>query len=560
MQHHIERITSSFAEKLPEDKIYFEPADLRELSYPEFFVKRVEKELRRNLDDSVIIPETEWADMESPQVHDSWDNFLQAIQSVVRMPRSFAHTVFESAVADILELLVQPRKQMVEALFGTKSYLTIEQLEANANYITVYPFLPLALIRYMRKREIEEIDRKRAAQIIAMVDEKVTNRYTPLNWAQLIEPWFILMGPELDSELLRQFFQDKELFNLAEHFDEENKLINRTNFIEILSRPDFDISDLENAEQYQKSHPTKHSKRVNEEDDKEAHSQTQPQFTSEPKDPKVRRFQLEEESGSQEEETDQQERFLNKSEFDSFEKSTKTASDEIRDFNEKKASENEASPIREKSDQEKQSKSEKKSSLEDELDRLSRQSTRHSTESEKPFSFDDEEEEDEESGSLLDQYSDPSENKNRSEYDTATGESEDHLEEGEDEEEIPMWQRFGGDSADENEEEFDEEPIIDLTQENEENEFSESEYRRLNAHLDLHEEDFIDEIFGGDQNTYVDIKKQFSQCDTWKGEATEIIKNEVFGRNSIDPTTEIALDFVDAVQSYFLEKQKRKEE
>jgi hypothetical protein len=58
----------------------------------------------------------------------------------------------------------------------------------------------------------------------------------------------------------------------------------------------------------------------------------------------------------------------------------------------------------------------------------------------------------------------------------------------------------------------------------------------------------------------VDIKQHLSKCDTWKGEATEIIKNEVFGRNSIDPTTEIALDFVDAVQSYFLEKQKRNKE
>jgi hypothetical protein len=558
MQHHIERITSSFAEKLPEDKIYFEPADLRELSYPEFFVKRVEKELRRNLDDSVIIPETEWADMESPQVHESWDNFLQAIQSVVRMPRSFAHTVFESAVADILEQLVQPRKQMVEALFGTKSYLTIEQLEAHANYITVYSFLPLALIRYMRKREIEEIDRKRAAQIIAMVDEKVTTRYTPLNWAQLIEPWFILMGPELDSELLRQFFQDKELFNLAEHFDEENKLINRTNFIEILSRPDFDIADLENAEEYQKSHPPKH-KRVKEEDgEKSSDSDSHPDPKPIQKDPNIRRFQLEQELDSEESDTRLKREGLQNKSAESLQNEQKRPSERKEESYGKKKKELEIPSDEGSSHKDGISKSKKNSSFEDELDRLSKQSTRHATPSEEPFSFDDDNggDDEDESDSLLDQYSDKGENdkgyNHISEVPGYAGEETD--------EEIPMWQHLSGDSEHDEDDDFDEEPIIDLSGDKDDNEFSEREYKRLNAHLDLHEEAFIDEIFGGDQNIYVDIKQHLSKCDTWKGEATEIIKNEVFGRNSIDPTTEIALDFVDAVQSYFLEKQKRNKE
>lgn len=535
MQHHIERITSSFADQLPEGKIYFDPADLRELSYPEFFVKRVEKELRRNLDDSVIIPETEWADMESPQVHESWDNFLQAIQSVVRMPRSFAHTVFESAVADILELLVQPRKQMVDALFGTKSYLSIEQLEANANYITVYPFLPLALIRYMKKREIEEIDRKRAAQIIALVDEKVTSRYTPLNWAQLIEPWFILMGPELDSELLRQFFQDKELFNLAEHFDEEHQLINRTNFIEILSRPDFDISDIENAQEYKKTHPPKYS--GSHQDDEEVSNQSEIDTFSKPvqKDLKVRRFQLD--SPMSEVGEDEKESIESLSE--SLSQPAESRSEEFTEQTENSGHESKK--------EDSITSEEKKSSFEDELDRLSRQSSNHAPATDEPFSFDDVSDEKEE-GSLLDQFK---EDEVEEEHSSAYHDEDDNGDEGD----VPMWQRFGDEEDDE------EEPIIDLT-ENEENAgaFSEEEYKRLSSHLKLHEEDFIDEIFDGDQNTYVDIKQQLSKCTTWKGEATEIIKNEVFGRNSIDPTTEIALDFVDAVQSYFLEKQKRNKE
>jgi hypothetical protein len=264
----------------------------------------------------------------------------------------------------------------------------------------------------MRKREIEEIDRKRAAQIIAMVDEKVTTRYTPLNWAQLIEPWFILMGPELDSELLRQFFQDKELFNLAEHFDEENKLINRTNFIEILSRPDFDIADLENAEEYQKSHPPKH-KRVKEEDgEKSSDSDSHPDPKPIQKDPNIRRFQLEQELDSEESDTRLKREGLQNKSAESLQNEQKRPSERKEESYGKKKKELEIPSDEGSSHKDGISKSKKNSSFEDELDRLSKQSTRHATPSEEPFSFDDDNggDDEDESDSLLDQYSDKGEN------------------------------------------------------------------------------------------------------------------------------------------------------
>lgn len=240
MQQLIEEVTRRLVNKLPESKAYYSLSDLHDFQIPEFMINRIELELRRNLADSVVPPETDWANMQSPNVMVSWEHFLKAIHEQVRLPKAYAKTVFEVCVADILELLTQPRKHMTEVLFEDKKELKFEEIRQAANLITVYHYLPDALIKYMHRKQLPNISKEKAQQIIVLVDEKITSGYTPLNWAQLIDPFYVLLGDAIDTELLRQFFEDKGKLRWAAFFDQEKADITRTRFIEVLSMPEVD--------------------------------------------------------------------------------------------------------------------------------------------------------------------------------------------------------------------------------------------------------------------------------------------------------------------------------
>jgi hypothetical protein len=240
MQHLTEEVTRRLVSRLPETKAYYSLSDLHDFQIPSFMINRIELELRRNLADSIVPPATDWANMDSSNVKVSWENFLKAIHEQVRLPRSFANSVFEVCVADILELLSQPRKHMTEVIFGASKELKFEEIRQSANLITVYHYLPDALIKYMHRKQLPSITKERAQQILVLVDEKITSAYTPLNWAQLIDPFYVLLGEAIETELLRQFFADKGKDRWAEFFDKEHDDISRTRFIEVLSMPELD--------------------------------------------------------------------------------------------------------------------------------------------------------------------------------------------------------------------------------------------------------------------------------------------------------------------------------
>jgi hypothetical protein len=240
MQHLTEEVTRRLVSRLPESKAYYSLSDLHDFQIPAFMINRIELELRRNLADSIVPPDTDWANMDSSNVKVSWENFLKAIHEQVRLPRAFAHSVFEVCVGDILELLSQPRKHMIEVIFGASKELKFEEIRQAASLITVYHYLPDALIKYMHRKQLASITKERAQHILVLVDEKITSAYTPLNWAQLIDPFYVLLGEAIETELLRQFFSDKGKTRWAEFFDKEHNDITRTRFIEVLSMPIFD--------------------------------------------------------------------------------------------------------------------------------------------------------------------------------------------------------------------------------------------------------------------------------------------------------------------------------
>lgn len=238
MDQLIRKVTTSITNQLSGDKPFFTPDDLREYDIPEFLIQRVEIEIYRNLNDSVVPPHSEWADMSARDVEQAWEQFIEAIVAEVRMPASFAATVFETAIADVLEMILQPRKAIPEILFGPKKKLSRQEVEKQTPSITVNSHLAEAVYRYMQRKGLNEIEIGTARRVVMKVDERITANYNSLNWAQLLQPLFILAGPKIDTELFRIFFRDRNMDRISRRFDLLSGSLNKIEFIETLSSPD----------------------------------------------------------------------------------------------------------------------------------------------------------------------------------------------------------------------------------------------------------------------------------------------------------------------------------
>lgn len=243
MQQYIKNITSDLVDRLSTEQLYYSPSDLLEAGFPSFLVQRIQLELQKNLAESVKLPESDWADMKADPVQDAWDNFLLAIRAETRIPSSFLKSVTENAVEDVLELLSQPRKAVLETLFRSNEVCQLEELQARRKWIVINSILADALIRYLLRKGLSEISKEQAHYIIKETDKLVCTGFSPLKWAQHLEPWYDLMGKQIPSEPMMLFYLDKEMRSVARQFEEGPDSLTRNQLIEILSTTDFDFAD-----------------------------------------------------------------------------------------------------------------------------------------------------------------------------------------------------------------------------------------------------------------------------------------------------------------------------
>lgn len=237
MNQIIQQTTQKFIDLLPENKQYYRINELRSRGIPSFIVERIQVELERNLAESMILPKTDWANTQSDAVLDAWHQFVQAIRAEVRLPASFAKAVIETAVADTLDMLIEPRKNIPDVIYGSNEELDYEQLCDRIKAVVVYRHFATLLPRYMQKKELDTLSRDRCNHIIRRADERLTFNYSPLNWAQTLDPLFSLLDEQVDSSMLRLFFEDKGREKIAGVFERKDASLSRAEFIEVLSSP-----------------------------------------------------------------------------------------------------------------------------------------------------------------------------------------------------------------------------------------------------------------------------------------------------------------------------------
>ncbi|NBC27264.1 MAG: hypothetical protein GVY08_10410 [Bacteroidetes bacterium] len=237
MEQLVRDLTKKYTDLLPSDLPFYTPEDLRDLEIPEFVIRRIEVEMYRNLNESIVPPHSEWADMMAAEVREAWEQFIEAIVEKVRMPASYAAPMFETAVADIVELLLRPRFAVPAHLFDSEEERSLDEIQKGRDRIVVNGHLADAVIKYMKRKEREAIRVSECRTIVQKVDERLTQRYNSLDWAQFLQPLFVMAGPEVDSEYLRIFFEDRKMNRVSRQFDLLSDTVDKARLIEVLSSP-----------------------------------------------------------------------------------------------------------------------------------------------------------------------------------------------------------------------------------------------------------------------------------------------------------------------------------
>jgi len=611
-----QHIAKKLIDLLPEDRQYYKIPELREWGFPKYVVNRMQVELERNLAESIVPPKTDWANMQTDAVQNAWNQFITAIRAEARLPASYAHSVVETAIDDIMDILLQPRKNLPDIIFGASDQLSYEEVLDRMDSIVVYRHFATLIPKYMEKKGLDALSREQCSRLIFKADEKLTEHYTPLNWAQMLEPLFNLLDEQIDSNLLRLFFEDKKMPKVARTFDLMNRTLNRAELIEVLSSPE--LLNIEGAEEKQSElfqireqkdpQVRKDLEELKKTTEKAAKSQKATESSREPAE--EGKTEVEAESRTGEEQTDEVPKKQPKPETgrerEEGPEAAEEDSDETGDQEEdddsilskfhkgrsrirpEMSSEEDESihtvfDIQEQGDAEKDvevvdtdgrdTESSDGRGEKSEAKRVKRPEPGSETETgtEKDL---DSADRDEESASLNEIFSGDQENT----IESLDAVGEDPAAElfsppGKKEEESPMWKRFmsaeeleeaerrqaeedeeEGDDADTDEEGFIEEPIIDLTK-SDEQEPDESDLKRLNELLDDERERFVEEIFRGADEAYDEAVRAIATIDEWK-EASKFIDKEVFKRNLVDMYSETAVDFTDRLQTYFIGKNK----
>lgn len=540
MQRTIQQITQQLVDQLPENDQYYRLDELRSWDFPSFVIRRIKIELERNLAESMIIPKTDWANTQSDAVLDAWQKFVDAIQAEARLPASYGKTVIETAVADVIEMLVQPRKNVPHVIFGTDEELTAEEIRERLKAVVVYPHFSRLIPRYMQKKELDTLTKKRCAAIISNADKKLTENYSPLNWAQMLEPLFKLVGGNIDTNLLRLFFEDKDMPRIARKLDLMNDTLSRAHLIEVLSSPD--LLDFEGYEDEQSSLFGNQPETLSDQPKQSSHI---PEPTKKPeskKDSSDEETNVDEAFGIAEEKESKEVESTEETEAD--ETLNKNFTEPEEEFPDKKIEEDEDSlntVFREQDEEVIAGEA-----TDSDQEKVIEENAAEDPEEEKPQEIDlkADKENDQESVEETDQPVEQSSSQN--------GQS------SQDDEETPIWMRYMSDeeveeyekeqAAEKEAEEsgFIEEPIIDLTKED----ASDEEVKALKKQLKVDREFFVEEIFRGSDRAFEEAVEEIASHDSWR-DVSKYIEKDIFKRNLVDMYSEAALDFTDQLQTYF---------
>ncbi|MCG2589296.1 hypothetical protein [Rhodohalobacter sulfatireducens] len=247
MEQISEQITQELLQELPDQAQFFTPEELLTYGIPYIVAETLRKNVLSAINSELQMPESEWVKPLEKEVRQAWQDFVEISMKHLRIPASKLSHLLEEAVEECLELALRPRQSLPDIIFRTHDIIEYQTAKDRVQSLEVNKQLGLALVRYMEKKQKDEISIDQARELITKVDQRLVENYHPLNWAQVLKPVFDLAGTSVDTELFRIFFEDKEKPGYARKFEQLEGNLNDTELIEVLSSAD--VLDIEDEDQ-----------------------------------------------------------------------------------------------------------------------------------------------------------------------------------------------------------------------------------------------------------------------------------------------------------------------
>lgn len=253
MQKTINQITDNLAGLVTADKPFYTPKELLRVKIPSFVVERIRMALEDKVREELRELESKWFDSSSKLVQQAWQDFQNAAVSTSHIPKTELYNLLNSVVSDIVHVFIEPRKNMANYIFRDDEELALEEVEYRCSRLTVYKHFGTAIPLYMKKRGLNALTKERCKFLIQKIDAKLVAAYTAEDWAQKLEQLFVLFGGKVEPKLLAIFFEDKGLPAMARKFSAKRKLVNKTDFIYIISAKEIDATEPEERKNEEQS-------------------------------------------------------------------------------------------------------------------------------------------------------------------------------------------------------------------------------------------------------------------------------------------------------------------
>lgn len=233
----VENLTQTLLNQLPKGKKSYSLSDLAALNLPAFLYKQITGKLFQEFSESLPYPQSEWADLTGETSEMNWIEFKDSAKKRLLLPASKSESVISSSVSDCLGLILRPYKTIPALLSKDSEVLRRENLAERSALVTINSYLAWALLRYMEKRDLDEISKEDAEALLKKIDVRLSSGYHPLNWLSVVKPLYELYGDQVEATLLQRFFEERTYYNYAKEFESSDKKISERTFIEILSSP-----------------------------------------------------------------------------------------------------------------------------------------------------------------------------------------------------------------------------------------------------------------------------------------------------------------------------------
>ncbi len=529
----IKRITDNLMGKITSGPDSFTPKDLLSAGIPSQIIEHIRNSVELKILQDLKPPSSKWLDMDHPLMRKAWADFIGAAVSNSCIPKKSLRTAINNSVKEIFPIFIQPRNQLTHFIFGEEDELPYDELVERTNQLTVYKHFASAIPLYMKKRSLDTLTRKRCSILIHNLDEKLVSTYTAIHWGQKLDLLFRMYDNQVDTLLLAIFYKDKRMDKVADFFEDMTGTITKEEFVQILTSPE----DAQRIMMRFKSKAKEDEEIINREVDTLSQVDEKEQGLIDSFFGNYEYQPLNEENVKPGDTLAEKlkENVLSNSEMDELVEEIKTKQDsDDDDLDEESVSgQSEKSAI-----EPEHRKSHKEGVQSDSISSVLQQAASSLQRLEEDEQYLSEEKDDE----VVMEVSDSGDITMDDDASTSSGSviaEEENAEEG-----GPVWKQFLTDDH------------INMvvgdkkSGDEEKSAGGESGESGLQAYLSSEKDVLVDELFLGAEYAYDEAMEELSQIKTWK-EASGYVQRNIFKRNDIDMTSEIAVEFTNKLQNYF---------